>query len=333
MLKENLVRIAAVLGALAALVALVTAFGLALAPRAQAKPEDYLAYSLEGLDQVPEDKILYREAEPVKVPAGADDSLAGLCLLPDGGSALSGGSSIFVFDRSRTLVRTFSVGAPAVALCVKPGTTPPALYVAMRDHLEIWSVDGRKLDEWTSLGEKALIASIAASGSAVYAADAGDKNIVQYDTGGRLIRFITLKADGGDSGFLIPGAYFDVAFGDGSLWAVDPGRHRVCKISPDGEILAAWGRTSAELDGFCGCCNPVNIALFPDGSFAVQEKGLLRIKLYDRTGAFQGVVAGPASFHPSVKSLDLAVGSGGTVYAADSHLKEVRIFTRKGAGR
>ncbi len=334
MLKEKLIRIAAVLGALAALVALVTAFGLALVPRSQAKPEDYLAYSLGDLDRVADDKILYREDAPVKVPAGADESLAGLCLLPDGGLAVSGGPSLFVYDRSRTFVRQFTVGAPAAALAVRPGTNPPALYVALRDHLEIWSVDGRKLDEWTSLGEKALIASIAVSPEAVYAADAGDKNVVQYDSGGRLVRFITLKTGDGGSGFLVPGVCFDVAAGvDGSLWAVDPGRRRVCRVSPTGEILAAWGKTSTALDGFYGCCNPVNVALFPDGSFAVQEKGLLRIKLYGRTGAFQGVVAGPKSFHPSLSSLDLAVGPDGTVYAADSHLKTIRVFTRKGEGR
>jgi DNA-binding beta-propeller fold protein YncE len=328
MLKEKLARIAAVLGALAVLAALVVAFGLAMVPRAQEKPGNYIAYSLEGLDKVSEDEILYREAAPVKVPAAPDAALTGVCLLPGGGFAVSGGAAVFVYDAGRALARTIAASGPVLALAAGAGR----IYLGMSDHVEVWSADGRPLDEWASLGEKALVASLAAAKDAVYVADAGDKNVAQYDPGGRLVRFISLKNSDG-SGFLVPGVCFDVAVdASGSLWAVDPGRRRVLKISPAGEILAAWGKTSTALDGFSGCCNPVNIALFPDGSFVAQEKGLLRIKLYDRNGAFLGVVAGPTSFDASLSSLDLAAGADGTVYAVDDHLKSVRIFVKKGEG-
>jgi hypothetical protein len=328
--REKLIRIAAVLGAVAALIALVVVFGLAMLPRAQAKPENYIAYSLEGLDNIPENKILYREAAAIPVPA---DALGGLCLLPGGGLAVAGDSSVFIFNKNRALTRTIAVAAPVIALAAQASVSSAVLYLGMRDHIEVYGVDGRQKDEWASLGEKALIASVAVSNDSIYAADAGNKNIACWDSGGRLKRFIGLKNPDGN-GFLVPGTCFDIApAGDNALWAVDPGRLRVVKISADGGIRAAWGTPSPALDGFSGCCNPVNIALFPDGSFVVQEKGLLRIKLYDRNGRFTGAVAGPKSFHESLTSLDLAVSQDGTVYAVDTYRKAVRVFVKKEGGR
>jgi hypothetical protein len=133
--------------------------------------------------------------------------------------------------------------------------------------------------------------------------------------------------------FLIPGVCFDVALDSaGMLWAVDPGRLRVLKLSATGDILSVWGKASPLLDGFSGCCNPVHIALFSDDSFVVQEKGIVRIILFTKEGVFAGVVAGPAGFHESLSTLDIATGPGKEVYVVDSFLKAVRVFRPKDKG-
>ena len=98
------------------------------------------------------------------------------------------------------------------------------------------------------------------------------------------------------------------------------------------------------MDGFCGCCNPVNIALLSDGSFVTCEKGLVRVKVYDSDGAFVGVVAGPELLMggrtPKVcetpaqcqdGGFDVAVDAKDRVYVLDTLQNTVRIFNRKGA--
>jgi len=57
-----------------------------------------------------------------------------------------------------------------------------------------------------------------------------------------------------------------------------------------------WGKTTFGVEGFCGCCNPESIAVFPEGSYVTGEKGLPRVKLYDPQGEYEGVVCGPEDF-------------------------------------
>jgi hypothetical protein len=132
------------------------------------------------------------------------------------------------------------------------------------------------------------------------------------------------------TGFLIPGVCFDVAAGTGTgLWAVDPGRLRVVKLSKEGDILFSWGKAAPTLEGFSGCCNPTHIALLPGGGFVAQEKGLRRIKVYDGRGRLTGVVAGARSFHPSLTLMDVAVAENGDIYVVDTAARAVRVFSLK----
>jgi hypothetical protein len=64
----------------------------------------------------------------------------------------------------------------------------------------------------------------------------------------------------------------------------------------------------------------------------VQEKGILAVKLFSKDGSFNGIVAGPDSFHESLSSLDLAASPAGEVYVVDTFTKTVRVFVRKGTG-
>ena len=64
---------------------------------------------------------------------------------------------------------------------------------------------------------------------------------------------------------------------DGLLRVVNPGRHRIEAYTFDGDLEFSWGKVSVGIEGFCGCCNPVNFAILSDGSFITCEKGLTRV--------------------------------------------------------
>jgi hypothetical protein len=340
-LKEKAIRWLTGIGAAAVAAGLAIVFALGLAPRAQARPENYLVYSTAGLNDIPENKILYRETDSVRVPLASGAELRAVCLLPGGGFAAGGGETLFLFDAQRIVRKTIAAGGAVNALAaetVPAGSTGPAgtvVYCARPDQVAVFSPAGELLAEWAPLGERARLSSLAVSGAEglLYAADAGNKNIIAFDRGGRLKGLITLKTTD-ETGFLIPGVSFDIAIGArGDLWATDPGRRRVVWIGALGIIIAEWGKSGTAPGEFTGCCNPVHIALFPDGSFAAQEKGLLRITLYDPRGRFRGVAVGPKSFHERNTTLDLAVSANGDILVADPRQKAIRVFSRKGAGR
>ena len=84
-----------------------------------------------------------------------------------------------------------------------------------------------------------------------------------------------------------------------------------------------------DIEGFCGCCNPSHIAITEGGKFITSEKGIPRVKIYNRLGNLESVVAGPAQFMDGTEGLDIALGSNGAIYILDPMKKAVRIFEKK----
>ena len=83
------------------------------------------------------------------------------------------------------------------------------------------------------------------------------------------------------------------------------------------------------IDGFCGCCNPSNVAFLSDGSVVTSEKGIERIKMYSPEGDFKCVVATPASCNEGTKGLDLVVDAEDRILVLDPERRQVRIFAVK----
>ncbi len=212
------------------------------------------------------------------------------------------------------------------------------VYVGMKKHIEVYDAKGVRKATWEKLGEKAVLTSIAVSGNDVFAADAGNRVVLRYDTSGNLINRIGKKDEEKNiPGFVVPSPYFDLAVAsDGLLRVVNPGRHRIEAYTFDGYFELSWGKTSMGIEGFSGCCNPVNFAMLPDGGFVTCEKGLPRVKIYDADGVFVSVVAGPELFAADsdglsdcqTGGLDVAVDSQGRILALDPDERAVRIFTR-----
>ena len=140
---------------------------------------------------------------------------------------------------------------------------------------------------------------------------------------------------------MVPSPYLDIAIApDGLLRVVNPGRHHIEAYTFDGDLEFWWGEFSTGVEGFCGCCNPVNFDILEDESFVTCEKGLIRVKIYDVDGGFVGVVAGPEQLIPGGASrvseygpgsqiaFDVAAGSKGRILVLDTIKNIVRTFTK-----
>ena len=218
------------------------------------------------------------------------------------------------------------------------------IYVGLKGHVEVYDVNGKRLATWGSLGERAVLTSIAVSENSVFVADAGNRIVVHYDLDGNVVGRIGAKDEKRNiPGFVIPSPYFDLAIADdGLLRVVNPGLHKIEAYTFDGDLEFSWGKASPAIDSFCGCCNPINFAILSDGSFVTCEKGLTRVKIYDPYGVFVGVVAsveqlaaGEAvrvcdlSEDCQVGGFDVAVAPDGRVFVLDVNKGVVRIFAKK----
>ena len=210
------------------------------------------------------------------------------------------------------------------------------MYVGLTRHVEIYEPDGTRLARWDALHQDTLLTSIAVSDDRVFLADAGNRLIWRCDGSGKVLGRI-------EGEFVVPSPYFDLATSpDGHLKVANPGKHRVETYTLDGEFVSHWGKFSRDVQDFFGCCNPINMALLPDGRFIVAEKGIPRVKIHDAEGGFECVVAAPASFPRKGKScssddpfsgrtrgLDVAVDPEGRVLVYDPDRNLVRAFARK----
>lgn len=62
------------------------------------------------------------------------------------------------------------------------------------------------------------------------------------------------------------------------------------------------------------------------------KKGIVRVKIYDQHGKYQGVVAAPNQFEEVAHAPDVCVDENGRVILLDFDRKQVRIFKPKERG-
>ena len=87
-----------------------------------------------------------------------------------------------------------------------------------------------------------------------------------------------------------------------------------------------WGQAGPMNSDFCGCCNPVAIALASNGSIITAEKTIPRLKLYSADGKTLFGMTKDADFSEDCADLIIAVDSKNTIYAADGQAKVIKIF-------
>lgn len=199
------------------------------------------------------------------------------------------------------LTREIPVEGPARCAAAAPDGT---LYLGVGDHVEVFSAAGRRLKVWDPPAKRSWISGLAISEQAVFVADSGHRVVWKCGLEGAIGGRIGERDQKREvPGFVLPSPYLDVEWApDGLLRVNNPGRHRVEFYTPEGHLELAWGRPGMAIDCFSGCCNPINLALLPDGTVVTCEKGLPRVKLHSPHGELLGVVAGVETFPENAKT-------------------------------
>ena len=310
-------------------------------------------YNIDELSKIDPNLIIYKESvSPIKTAFSVTHAIAVDEL---GQIYVAGDNSVRIFDDKGERLDEIQLKAEPRCLAIEnepvgvDGKDNSAIYAGLKDHIEIYR--GGKLSKtWQSLGDKAVLTGIAVSDEDIFVADAGNRIVIRYDKNGNIINKIGEKDPNRNiPGFVIPSPYFDLAIGrDGLLRVVNPGIQKIEAYTFAGDLEFSWGKYSNDIEGFCGCCNPVNFAILkaedPSGSedgFVTSEKGLTRVKVYNHEGKFVGVVAGPEQLIDGGKAevcnspeqcqmggFDVAVDSLGRVIILDTIKNIVRIFSR-----
>ncbi|MCL5098932.1 MAG: hypothetical protein M1608_15635 [Candidatus Omnitrophica bacterium] len=310
--------------------------GSARAGKAAAEPGNRslgpeFSYDLRGLGKTDPKLVQYQESGRY---ASGFKELRCIAVGPGGQVYLAGDRAIKVCTEPGSVLH--EIALEEAPRCLAVGGDG-ALYVGMKDHVQVHRSPDVPGAKWETAGENAVLTSVAVGERDVFVADAGNRQVLHCDLGGKLLGRIGKKDPARNiPGFIVPSPYFDLAIGaEGLLWVANPGQHRLEAYTFDGDFEISWGEPSNAIAGFCGCCNPAHFAMLPDSRFVTSEKGLPRVKIYSRDGKFEGVVAGPEQFPKLIGNprrapvaIDVTVDSRGRVLLADPIENAVRIFTR-----
>ncbi len=265
------------------------------------------------------------------------------------GIAVGADGIIFVVGDKK--VASYRPGRGMLAMCeldVEPTCVveqmPGVLVVGAGSEVLFIEKMGMEVGRFSVPSEKAVLTSLAINEENVFAADAVNKLVWRLDKDGKVLGKIGERnPDRNIPGIIVPSPYFDILMAsDGLLRVVNPGRHVIAAYTVDGHREWAWGKASMGVEGFSGCCNPVALAMLPDGGFVTAEKGLVRVKTYDADGNFTGVVAGPEQLgwtgpvkvcqtpaECRLRGFDVAISPTGRVYVLDMGNRVIRIFEKK----
>ena len=317
--------------------ALAASIGLGRAASAGTEANPF-AYDVERLRKTDPKLIHYEQVGSFRSPH--EDSRR-IAVGPDDRVYIAAGNYVSVLDRDGSLIADIAFASETRCMAAAGDGT---IYAAVRDHVEVFDRKGSRLATWDSAGGKVWFTGLAVAENEVFAADAGNRVVLRYDKSGKLAgRICEKNKERNVPGLIVPSPYLDVVLArDGLLRVNNTGRHRVEVYTQSGDLEFSWGKPSNAIEGFCGCCNPVGLAMLPDGRYVTCEKGLPRVKVYSPGGAFESVVAGPESFPENAKSginktradcmlggLNAAVDSQQRIYILDLVVNDVRVMKRK----
>lgn len=282
-------------------------------------------YRLDNLKKIDPSKVCYTEINKIKPEI---EQIHGISIDKADNIYITGKGKVAVFDGQYAPKTSFKIDSEAK--CIAIGEDGK-IYLGIQDHIEVFEPNGKLVKSWNAVNNKSIITSIAISEKYIYVADAGNRIVYQYKKDGDLVKEIGRKnPEKGILGFVIPSPYFDLLIGrEGELWVVNPGRHALESYNENGDQISSWAKASMGIDGFCGCCNPSNIAMLSNGSFVTSEKAIERVKVHLPNGDFKCVVATPENFESGTKGIDLAVDSKDNIYVLDPVKNIVSVFEQK----
>lgn len=217
-----------------------------------------------------------------------------------GGLLNSGNAGIACYATDGTLCGTFTTTDLPLSLAVAPSEMfgDAVLLVGMRNVIDIYSLDsatwGNRSKRYVTLSEKSLVSAIAVGDDNVFVGDSGAGRgvIAVYNCDGECLGEWGRRPAFSFVFYAVRRLSLAVSHATGLLYAGNPGRHRVEAWSQDGHLEEplGFGEASTDIDGFCGCCNPIDIAVLASGELVTAEKSLWRVKVLSPSGKLRAVV-------------------------------------------
>ena len=247
-------------------------------------------------------------------------TLRGIAMGEHGEIYAAGDSEIKVFDPEGALQHRWAVAHPPLSVAV---AQDGSVYAGELRQIEIFDRNGRLIRRWRDEKLLCRVTQIGFAGDSILAGDAADRAIRRFDGQGSFLN--NIGKENRLNGLLIPNGV--VSFGvdaQGVIHPANPGKHRVERYTPAGELLGHIGRfDGTNPAGFTGCCNPTNVAV--RDAIYVTEKAAPRVKAYDFAGNLLAVIGG-REFDPNCKNMSIATGAHGRVAVADTVKLAIFIF-------
>lgn len=280
------------------------------------------AFDIREFEHVDPALIKYKETKRIKLNNPAPKAID----YHKGLLALAFKNNLQVIDTSGREIFNKTIAGPSTAIHL----SPDGIYLACKDHIEIYDLDGNLLKSWNNLDSNAYITSIIQKDDKLIVANAGGPEVIRFNKNGEIeLRFDGKSEELSDFGFIIPSPYFDVQIDpDNQLWVANTGLQNIQNYTEEGSLRAHWGKAGYRLEDFTGCCNPAHFTILTDGSFVTCEKGLVRIKVHKPSGELDGVVAAPKDFDTDSEPTDLTSDENDHIYALDITKKMIRKFER-----
>jgi sugar lactone lactonase YvrE len=311
------------------LMALVIAGGSGLPGCRKSAPiPPYESFMPKDADKTPKTELTCEPAGTMEPNVG---TLRGIATDAEDRVYAVGSSGLRVFDATGCELKSWKVPEDAQAVAV---AEDGAVYVAVTAGILKFDREGKALGGWgregARPGELRRVTSVAALGSNVFVADARNLCIHRFDADGVFLNEIGKRSrETGFLGIIAPSPYLDfVVDKDGQVIVGNPGRLRVETYTTDGKLLGFWGEPGLQPERFCGCCNPTNLALTRGGLVVTSEKGIPRVKVYDRSGRMLAYIP-PKTFPAAAAGMDLAVDSRDRIYVAEPVTGRILVFEMK----
>jgi hypothetical protein len=229
---------------------------------------------------------------------------------------------ISLFDGSGKHLYDFSIEAGSRNIAVDD----LMIYLLYSTKIVSYNLKGEKNHEWEACSDNSDYVAIATSNDYIFVTDAENKNIVQYNKQGGLVRFIKSP-----DGFIIPSYTFDIININDTIYVSNSGKHRIESYTLDGKFIASFGKSGAQAGAFAGCCNPVFLAATSGGNILTSEKGNPRISSYGKDGKFRTILfdadmlgGGTSAYRMKFFKENIYIASKNTisVYGFDATLSE-----------
>ncbi|OPZ13137.1 MAG: hypothetical protein BWZ10_02031 [candidate division BRC1 bacterium ADurb.BinA364] len=245
--------------------------------------------------------------------------LKGIAIDAEGRIYAAGETGIAILDADGKAAGLLETPQPVLCVAV---AGDGSVYAGLRETILHFGSDGGLIRAFgrkgNAPGELRYVTGLAIVNGFLFVADAGARRLNRFAANGDFVDDI--------EGFRIPSPFFSCAAGpDGMLYAGHTGRHRIERYDGNMRLAGHFGQAGMGPADFCGCCNPTNVALFPNGNVAAAEKGIPRLKVYDSRGTLLAYL-GPEHFAAGAAGMDLAIDSGGRVALADPVRGEIRFY-------